>query len=163
MKLLCFYTLLLLLFAMGCKKEKTCETFTNGYPSTLTRNIDSVKAKIEGNWEWVQDERNEIGQQSTQYLTPCTEGYTERLELKNDTARFFKNNKPDGVFKYAIVKLKVITGTSFPEDEYATIVYYRLSDGLRDSHVPLKISNKYLLMQFLYVSSVTDAGLWRRE
>jgi hypothetical protein len=162
MKPLCFYTLLLL-FAISCKKEKTCITYTGAYPCTFTKNIDTVKAKIEGSWEWVQEKRANFVQQRTDYLTPCTEGYTLRLELKNDTARYYKNNRPDGEFKYAVVKLKVISGTNFPEDEDPVLVYYNLATGARTSFVPIIICNNYLLQQFQLVRSVEGNFLWHRQ
>jgi hypothetical protein len=162
MKPLCFYTLLLL-FAISCKKEKICITYTGAYPCTLTKNIDTIKATIEGRWEWVQEKRANWVQQRTDYLTPCTEGYTYRLELKNDTARYYKSNQPSSVNKYAVVKLKVITGTNFPEDEDPVLVFYNLTTGVREAHVPLYICDTYMLLQHQFVSSVVGPRLWQRQ
>jgi hypothetical protein len=97
------------------------------------------------------------------YLTPQTEGYTLSLRLIDDTARFFKNNRPDSVYTYKVVRMTEVTGTNYPEDQLPVLVLYNLYNGIRWSFVPLKVCNDYLVLQGQYVSSIAGELTYKRE
>ena len=72
-----------------------------------------------------------------------------------------KNNESKD-YKYKIQLLGEISGTTFPEDSLPVFVKYRLSDGLREGHVPIKICNGYLVEQYQFVSSIVGEWIWRK-
>ena len=103
------------------------------------------------------------GQQGFTYLTPKTEGYTLTQRFSNDTVRFFKNGRADSVYTYKVIRLTEISGTNFPEDNDPIVVFYNLHNGLRDSHVPLKICSNCIVPQYQYVTSISGEEIWKRQ
>ena len=160
MKLTLFITLLFLIF-VSCKKEQAYQPVQ--ISCTLTRDLDSCKALIKGTWTWLEEKRMNRGQQGFTYLTPKTESYTLTQRFSNDTVRFFKNGRADSVYIYKVVRLTEISGTNFPEDNDPIVVFYNLHNGLRDSHVPLKICSNYLVLQYQYVTSISGEEIWKRQ
>lgn len=150
--------LFFLLFAC-CKKQPYIPVAID---CALSKNIDTLKQLLPGSWVWLQEERVTLGNPKT-YLTPKTEGYTLRMVLRNDSAFFYKNNTIESIYKYDVVKLGVISGTNFPEDEDPVIVFYTLSTGVRNYHVPIQGCNNYLVKQFQYVSSIVGETIWKKE
>lgn len=129
----------------------------------LTNNLDTCKLLIQGNWTWLEEKRLDRIDQKFVYLTPQTECYSLSLRLFNDTARYFKNNKPDSVYTYKVVRLGEISGNNFPEDSLPVFVLYNLHNGLRTFHVPLKICSNYLVFQHQFVSSVVGLRIWKKQ
>ena len=160
MKLTLFITLLFFIF-VSCKKEKVYQPVQ--ISCNLTKDLDSCKALIKGSWTWLEEKRASFTQLDYQYLTPKNQGITRILKFSNDTARFFKNNLPDSVYTFKILRLAEISGTNFPEDNDPIIVYYNLHNGLRRSFVPLKICHKFLLLQHQFVSSVVGEQIWAKQ
>jgi hypothetical protein len=152
------------LFAVSCCTKKTVQQEYHPVQITcaLTNNLDSCKLLIQGNWTWLEELRLDRIQQKFVYLTPQTEGYSLTLQLLNDTARYYKNNKPDSIYTYKILRLSEISGTNFPEDSMPVFVLYNLHNGLRTFHVPLKICSNFLLLQHQFVSSVVGQRIWER-
>lgn len=118
---------------------------------------------IRGNWTWLEEKRVDRLRQDYVYLTPKNQGYTLSLCLSNDTARFFKNNRPDSVYTYKVVRLTEISGTNFPEDNDPVLLLNSLHNGLRDSHVPIKICGNYLVLQYQFVTSNSGELIWKRQ
>ncbi|MBS4064627.1 MAG: hypothetical protein KGZ74_08705 [Chitinophagaceae bacterium] len=154
-------TILFLLFAC-CKKQPYIPVTID---CTLSKNIDTLKQLLPGSWIWLQEERYVRTPEGAKlmYLTPKTEGYTLKMVFRNDSAFSYKNNILDSVYKYNVVKLRIISGTNFPEDEDPVLVFYTLSTGLRSYHVPIKGCNNYLVKQFQYVSSIAGETIWKKE
>lgn len=132
-------------------------------PCKTTKNLDTIKMLIKGTWTWLQEERPIRGLQITKYLTPKTEGYSLDLKLHGDTATYYKCSKVDETYRFAIIRLKEISGTNFPEDEDPVLIFYDLKTGLRDTHVPLKICPEYLILQYQYVRSIEGENTWKRK
>ncbi len=143
----------------SCKKDKPYEPFV--IPCTLTEDSSLAKIFIKGTWEWIEEKRIVRGQDGFSYLTPKTEGYTLRMIIGDSTLRILKNNESTD-YKYKIQLLGEISGTTFPEDSLPVFVRYRLSDGVREAHVPIKICNEYLLQQYQFVSSILGERIWRK-
>ena len=162
MKYLLFITLLLSIFCC-CKKNKPEEYQPVQIPCQLTKNLDTAKLYIQGTWQWLEEKRYNRGLQKTEYLTPQNQGYTLIMKLNNDTARFFKNNRPDSVYTYKVIRLTEISGTNFPEDQDPVLAFYNIHNGLRSSYVPLKICSNYLLLQHQYVSSIVGERIWKKQ
>lgn len=163
MKFSFFITLLLFIFA--CCKKNTVE---NEYQPvvvtcTLTKDLDSCKSLIQGNWVWLEEKRFNRVEQKFEYLTPQNQGYTLSVTLLNDTARYYRNNRPDSVYTFKILRLTEISGTNFPEDNDPVIVFYNLHNGLRNWHVPIRICSNYLLLQYQYVSSIGGEAIWKKQ
>lgn len=159
---------LVALFFLGsfcCKKKNpSVEEYEPVQVSCiLSTNIDSVKFYIQGTWQWIEEKRMDRTLQKFIYLTPQNQGYTRKLKLGNDTARFFKNNRPDSVYLYKVIKLTEITGTNFPEDEDPVLAFYRLADNARVSFVPLRICPTYLQLQYQYVRSIEGQQIWKKQ
>ncbi len=172
MKTIILFTFLLSGFC-GCKKNNSNNPVSEVFrpireeeyipiqiPCYLSRNLDTAKLYIQGTWEWLEEKRM-TRNHGLIYLTPQTQGYTLTLKLKNDTAWFFKNNQPGSVYTYKILQEKEIT--NYPDDNKPVIAYYRLSDNLRSSYVPIKICPEYLLMQHQYVSSIVGENIWKKQ
>lgn len=164
-----FVLVCLLLLFHSCKNEDIkdpCKLENVETPFVvsckLSKNIDSVKMYIHGTWTWLQEARPIRELQTTKYLTPKTEGYSLELKLHGDTATYYKCNKVDAVYKFAIVKLKEISGTNFPEDENPVLVYYDLNTGLRHTHVPIVICKNYCILQYEDVSSFVGPFTWKK-
>ena len=130
-------------------------------PCTLTQDLPLCKTYIKGTWEWVQEERRERGS-GTRYLTPKTEGFTRTMIMKDSIMQFLENNKVTGEFKYKVGLTGEYTGTNYPEDSLPALIFYRLSDGVKDSHVPIKMCDKYLVLQEQYVSSIVGEEIWKK-
>lgn len=143
----------------SCKKDKPYEPFT--IPCTLTEDSNLAKIYIKGTWEWIQDKRIVRGQNGISYMTPETEGYNLKMIIGDSTLRYFKNNEFKD-YKYKIQLLGEISGTNFPEDSLPVFVKYRISDGLREGYVPIKICNGYLLEQYQFVSSIVGEWIWKK-
>lgn len=159
------YLSLILLFSFFCCKKQPAqkEYVPITIPCTLSKNIDTVKFYIQGTWEWLEEKRPNRALQKMEYLTPQNQGYTLTLKLYNDTARFFKNNRPDSVYTYKILRQTEITGTNYPEDNDPAFVTYRLYNGKRSHYVPIKICNNYMLLQHQYVSSIVGEEIWKKQ
>jgi hypothetical protein len=162
MKQLLIFTLVISIVSC-CKKNEPEQYQPIQVPCPLTKNLDTIKLYIQGTWQWLEEKRYNRGLQKTEYLTPQNQGYTLALKLSNDTARYFINNRPDSVYTFKIQRLTEISGTNFPEDNDPVLVLYRLHDGLRNSHVPLKICSNYLLLQHQYVSSIVGERIWKKQ
>lgn len=145
-----------------CKKNEAVEYQPIQIPCQLTKNLDTARLYIQGTWQWLEEKRYNRGLQKTEYLTPQNQGYTLTLKLSNDTARYFKNNLPDSVYTFKIQRLTEISGTNFPEDNDPVLVFYRLHNGQRNNHVPLKICINYLLLQYQYVTSIGGETIWKK-
>jgi hypothetical protein len=130
-------------------------------PCKLTKNMDSVKMYIQGTWTWLQEERVQRGQ-PTKYLTPQTEGVSYMVKLSGDSTISYKCGALTGKSKFAIVRLKEISGTNFPEDEDPVMVFYDLRTGARTSYVPIVICESYYILQYQYVSSVVGPNTWKK-
>ncbi|HOH96634.1 MAG TPA: hypothetical protein PK638_05575 [Candidatus Enterocola sp.] len=116
-----------------------------------------------GNWVWLEEKRFNRVKGVYEYLTPQNQGYTSSISFKNDTAYIFKSGVPESVYTYEVVRLSEISGTNFPEDNDPVLVFYNLSDGLRNSHVPIKICKDFLLLQHQYVTSIGGESIWKRQ
>lgn len=162
MKLL-FISILLLSLLCCCKKNKTVEYQPIQIPCALTKNMDTARLYIQGTWLWLEEKRITQSGGQLVYLTPQNQGYTLSMKLSNDTARFFRNNQPDSVYTFKIQRLAEISGTNFPEDQDPVLVFYNLYNGLRNSHVPIKICSDYLLLQYQYVSSIVGETIWKKQ
>lgn len=143
----------------SCKKDKPYEPFV--IPCTLIEDSSLAKIYIKGTWEWIEEKRIVRGQNGISYLTPKTEGYTLKMVIGDSSLTILRNNEPTD-YKYKIQLLGEISGSNFPEDSLPVFVRYRLSDGLRESHVPIKICNGYLLQQYQFVSSILGERIWRK-
>jgi len=163
MKFLLLIHLLFLTFS--CCKRRPLEQEYQPVQITcdLTNDLDSCKTLILGNWTWLEEKRVNRLLQKFEYLTPQNQGYTLSLRLLNDTARFFKNNLPDSVYTFKVVRLTEISGTNFPEDYDPVLVFYNLHNGLRDSYVPIKVCRNYLLLQYQYVRSIEGEKIWKKQ
>jgi len=160
MKSTLFFTLLFSIL-ISCKKDVDYQPVQ--IPCNLTKNLDSCRILLAGTWTWLEEKRMNWGQQGFLYLTPKTEGYTLARQFLNDTARFFRNGRPDSVYTYKVLLLTEISGTNFPEDYDPVVVFYSLHNGLRDSHVPLKICGNYLVFQYQYVTSIAGETIWKKQ
>lgn len=132
-------------------------------PCSLTKNLDTARLYIQGTWQWIEEKRYNRGLQKTEYLTPQNQSYTLTLKLSNDTARYFKNNQTDSVYTFKIQRLTEISGTNFPEDNDPVLVFYKLHNGIRHSHVAFKICSNYLLLQYQYVTSIGGETIWKKQ
>lgn len=127
----------------------------------LTKNFDSVKLLIQGTWVWLQEERVTLTQ-PLRYLTPKTEGVSYKVELKGDSTYGFQCDSLTGKAKFAILRLKEISGTSFPEDEDPVMVFYDVKTGARKGYVPIIICRDYYILQYQFVSSIIGPNTWKR-
>lgn len=143
----------------SCKLEDVKTPFI--VPCKLSKDIDTVKMLINGSWTWLQEEREQRGM-PVKYLTPMTEQFSLELKFRGDTATYYKCNKVDAQYRFAIIRLKEISGTNFPEDEDPILIYYSLSTGLRQTHVPILICDGYCILQYQYVSSVAGQSTWKK-
>ena len=148
---LCFYC---------CKKENQPYKPLERCPD-LTNNMDTISKYIDGNWIWLEEKRWDRVKGEYEYLTPQTEGYTLQLVLSGDTARFYKNNDADSVYKFKILRESDIE-TWQPDDTLPVIAFFGFSTGVRQSYVPIKICKDQLLMQHQFVSSIVGERIWNR-
>ncbi len=95
------------------------------------------------------------------YLTPQTQGYSATLTLSNDTARFYKNNQPDSIYRFSILREKDIT--TMPEDSLPVIAYYRLQTGLMESYFRIKICKNFLVTEQSYRADMTGDDIWEKN
>ena len=160
MKLTLFITLLFFIF-VSCKKEKVYQPVQ--ISCNLTKDLDSCKALIKGSWTWLEEKRPNLLQGRNDYITPKTEGYTRSLSFSNDTARFYKNSRPDSVYTYKIVKQAEITGTNYSEDNNPVLVLYKLHNGIRHGFVPLRICKDFLLLQYESRSHNQGNEIWKKN
>lgn len=163
MKFLFFISLLFFTFSCCKKKPVDQEYQPIQITCTLTKNLDTCRSLIQGNWTWLEEKRFDQVQQIFVYLTPQNQGYSLSLRLLNDTARFYKNNQPDSVYTFKVVRLTEISGTNFPEDNDPVLVFFNLHNGLRSFHVPIKICSNYLLLQYQYVRSIEGEQIWKKQ
>ena len=159
MKLTLVITLLFLIF-VSCKKEQAYQPVQ--ISCNLTKDLDSCKTLIKGSWTWRETKILNRLEGRNDYITPKTEGITRSLSLINDTARFYKNNRLDSVYTYKILRLMVLTGTNYPEDNDPVVVFYNLHNGIRHDFVPLKICKDYL---YLDHEMVRHGGyeIWKKQ
>lgn len=157
--------LIILFFAslMCCTKQPTDEYTPIEIPCAFSKDLDTAKFYIQGNWNWLEEKRYSRGLQKTVYLTPQNQGYTLSMKLNNDTAYFFRNNIADSIYTYKVILQGEITGTNYPEDNDPVLVFYRIYDGQRESYVPLKICENYLLLQYQYVSSIVGEIIYKKQ
>lgn len=144
----------------SCKKSSPYEPFV--IPCTLTQDSSLAKQYIKGTWEWVEEKRASRTQADYIYLTPKTEGYTQKMIISDSILKFYRNNE---LIETKIVKIKLfgeITGTNFPEDSLTVLAIYRISDGVRESFAPIKICNSFLVQQFQFVSSLSGEKIWKK-
>ena len=153
--------LLVVCLVYSCKKEEETKPYEPIQRNPdLSRNIDSINKYIQGTWEWKEELR--VSWDGIRYLTPQTPGmHHDYLKLSNDTARFFRDNKYDSVYKFRIQRELEIT--NYPTDSMWVIVYYSFYTGLRRSYVPILISKNQLLMQHQFVSSIVGENIWVRK
>lgn len=163
MKLL--FIIILFVFTFSCCKKKPIEQEHQPVQITcaLTKDLETCKSFIQGNWIWLEEKRLDRVQQSFVYLTPQNQGYSLSLLLSNDTARFYKNSQPDSVYTFSVMRLTEISGTNFPEDDDPVLVFYNLHNGMRKWHVPMKICSNFLLLQYQHVSSVGGEAIWKKQ
>lgn len=163
MKLLFLITLPAFAF-LSCNKNDNEEDYTPVVITcVLSKNLDTCKSLIQGRWNWVEEKRANRGQQKFEYLTPQNQGYNLSVHFINDTAKFYKNNQPDSVYTFKIMRLTEISGTNFPEDNDPVLAFYNLHNGIRKWYVPLKICNTFLLLQYQYVSSIGGEAIWLKQ
>lgn len=160
-----FFIIMLFQTLFSCSKnEHPVEEYTPVQIScTLTKDFDSCKLLIDGDWDWLEEKRFNRVKGVYEYFTPQNQGYTSSVSFKNDTAYTFKNGVLEVVRTYKIVRLTEISGTNFPEDNDPVIVFYNLSDGLRNSHVPIKICKDYVVFQIQFVRSIGEDKIWKRQ
>ncbi len=160
-----FFIITLFQTLISCSKNKQpeAEYIPVEISCTMTKNLDSCKLLIVGNWDWLEEKRFNRVKGVYEYLTPQNQGYTSSISFKNDTAYIFKSGVPESVYTYEVVRLSEISGTNFPEDNDPVLVFYNLSDGLRNSHVPIKICKDFLLLQHQYVTSIGGESIWKRQ
>lgn len=158
MKNFLLYSTILTLI-VGCEKDKVYQPFV--IPCQLTQDLSLSRTYIKGVWEWVEEHRYERGS-GERYLTPKSEGFTRIMVIGDSTLQLLKNNQVVVDYKYKIEFRGHYTGTNFPEDSLPALIYYRISDGGKDGHVPIKICDKYLVLQNQYVSSITGQEIWRK-
>ncbi|MCO6461006.1 MAG: hypothetical protein J5I59_06355 [Saprospiraceae bacterium] len=152
------------LLFLSCNKENVVSEYVLvRIPCTLSRNLDTAKIYIQGDWSWLEEKRYSRGLQKTVYLTPHNQGYTFGMKLSNDTAYFYKNNKLDSVYLYKVFLQGDVTGTDYPEDSEPALVFYRIYDGKRNSYVPLKICSNYLILQYQFVTSNGGETVWKKQ
>ena len=154
-----FILSLISLLVCCCKKDEKPYTPVQRSPE-LTRNMDSIQKYIHGSWIWLEEKRWDRTIGVYKYLTPETEGYSARLEMSGDTARFYKNNLPDSSYKFQVLRESDIS--NWPDDSLPVLVFYLFSTGERQTYVPIKICKDQLLMQYEFVSSTLGEKLWRR-
>jgi hypothetical protein len=154
--------LLLLISGLLCRCKKEAQLYKPVERSPdLTRNMDTILKYIHGDWVWLEEKRWDQINGRYIYLTPKTEGYTSKLKLVGDTAKFYKSDLPDSVYTFKIARENEVT-IWYPEDTLPVIAYYGFDGKLRH-YIPVKISKDQFLMQSQYVSSVVGEDLWRRE
>jgi hypothetical protein len=163
------YTILLYIaIVSSCCNEKVspCEITEVDTPVVvdcqLSRDLDTIKMQIEGTWIWLQEERRQRGQ-PIQFLTPQSEGYSKTLILENGNATFYKCNTTDESYKFSILKWTEVSGTNYPEDQYPVLVYYNSSRSAISNAVPVMSCDKYLIIQYQYVSSIVGEQTWIRK
>ena len=161
MKRLSIITLVIITFSHCKHKEVVYQPIQ--IACTLSKNFDTIKATIQGTWQWLEEKRVNRIAQRFDYLTPQNQGYSLVLKINNDTAKFYKNNYSDSVYTYKVVPLREISGTNFPEDNDPVLVFYNLHNGLRDSHVPIKVCDSYLLLQYQFVNSIIGEYIWKKQ
>ena len=145
MKSTLFIILLFFIF-VSCKKEQTYQPVQ--ISCNLTKDLDSSKSLINGTWVWLEEKYFNLLDGRYDYRTPKTNGYTRSLSFINDTARFYKNNRPDSVYTYKIVRLAELTGTNYPEDNDPVLVFYNLHNGIRHDFVFLNVCREYLYLDY---------------
>ena len=160
MKSTLFIILLFFIF-VSCKKEQTYQPVQ--ISCNLTKDLDSSKSLINGTWVWLEEKYFNLLDGRYDYRTPKTNGYTRSLSFINDTARFYKNNRPDSVYTYKIVRLTQLTGTNYPEDNDPVVVFYNLHNGIRHDFVPIKICQNYLLLQYEQRTHTQGDEIWKKQ
>lgn len=162
MKQLLIFTLLISIFSC-CKKNEAEEYQPIKVPCQLTKDLDTARLYIQGTWQWLEEKRYNRGLQKIEYLTPQNQGYTLTMKLSNDTARFFKNNQPDSVYTYKVIRLTEISGTNFPEDQDPVLAIYSIRNGIRQWYTPLKVCSNFLILQGQYVTSIGGEQIWKKQ
>ena len=145
MKSTLFITLMFLTI-VSCKKDKEYQPVQ--ISCNLTKDLDSCKALIKGSWTWLETKLPNPLNGRDEYITPKSEGIIKSLSFTNDTARFYKNNRPDSVYTYKIVRLTELTGTNYSEDNLPVLVFYQLHSGRRYDFVFLSICRDYLYLDY---------------
>ena len=145
MKLTLFIKLLFIIF-VSCKKEQAYQPVQ--ISCNLTKDLDSCRALIGGTWTWLETKIPNPLYGRDDYIRAKTEGYTRSISVINDTVRFYRNNRPDSVYTYKILKLTELTGTNYPEDNYPVLVFYQLHSGRRYDFVFLNICREYLYLDY---------------
>jgi bisphosphoglycerate-independent phosphoglycerate mutase (AlkP superfamily) len=153
--ILCF---LIIAFSQ-CKKDKPYVPVK--ICNDLTANIDTVLMLIHGKWNWLQEKRYNRVKQQYEYLTPKTEEYTLVVEIKGDTAKYYKNGKLDEIYKFKILKESDITNIS--TDTHAVFAFYNFLSGLIHNYVPIKICSSYLVLDFEATSTAGGEEIWKRR
>ena len=138
------FLIILLIPILLCCKKQVYQPIQ--IPCTLTKDLDSCRSLIKGNWVWRETKILNQLEGRNDYITPKTEGNTRSLSFINDTARFYKNMRPDSVFTYKILRLTELTGTNYAEDNDPVVVFYQLHNGRRYDFVPLKMCQDYLYL-----------------
>ena len=156
MKLL-FITLLLFQLLFSCKKYQPPEI-----NCSLTNEIDSIKKFLPGTWVWLHEKRFNRREQKYEYLTPKTEGYSLTLKFDGNKAYYYKNNRPDSVYYYDVVRENTIPGT-YPGDSLPVVIFYTMNTGLRYDHFPVRICPSFMIMQYEFISSVVGDYTWRKQ
>jgi hypothetical protein len=163
MKLIILTTTLSLIFFSCKKKHIAAEYIPVQVPCTLSKDLDTAKLYIQGYWNWLEEKRYSRGLQKTVYLTPQNQGYTLSMKLSNDTAYFFRNNKPDSIYTYKVLLQREITGTNYPEDNDPALVFYSVNTGIRQWYTPIMICQDFLILQGQYVTSIGGEQIWKKQ
>ena len=115
---------------------------------------------IKGRWNWLGDKAVDRDG-SAKYSTPTIKGYTEELELFEDTAIFYRDHQITASFKYKILLEKEV---SFGlDDNNNCLVLYDLSTGNFKKYYPVKICKDYLILEQTYRSDYEPDRTFKRK
>jgi len=147
-----------------CKKQPKIETEYLPFviPCNLSNDLDTIRLAFNGTWEFVQEKRVNRIQGGFNYITPQSQGFYRRMQITNDTVKYFKNTTQDSVYKFRISKQGTITGTNLPDDNEPVLIFYNTYNGYRDGYVPIKYCSNYLILQLQAVSSISGEQIWKK-
>jgi hypothetical protein len=158
-KTIFFLTILFLTF-ISCKKNRNYTPVK--VDCVLTKQIDSIKTLIVGEWEWVEGIRNDHG--TISYLTPNTECKKLNRKFINDTSFLYENGGLVQKGIYKILPKGAFTNTNFQDDLDPVLAVYDINSGLRISTIPpIRICEKYLCFQLQFVTSTEGVYTWKRK
>jgi hypothetical protein len=150
----------IIFFVCGCEKEEKPYVPVQLCPE-ITNNMDTILKYIPGTWSWVEEKRFNRITREYEYFTPKDFG-TWFLNFSGDTAKFFKNETIDSVYRFKIQRLFEIPGY-LPTDSLPVLAYYSFHTGMRRSYVPIMICDTQLLMQLDIFSDIAGNRIWIRK